>query len=235
MIFRNPLSSIFTSVGMLEEPGAAERVLRYARVISRSAERMERLIRDLLDLAQLQSGTLRVERQLFDSASLVRETLETSRPLADEKKVRLEARTGDAEISGDRDRVQQVLANLVDNAIKFTPAGGAVVVSVSRTDHEARFAVVDTGPGIPADELAHVWERFWQSKGRTHAGVGLGLYIAKGLVEAHGGRIWAESNVGVGTTFSFTLPLGDHTASRAEPDVGRPAESALALALLAGE
>jgi signal transduction histidine kinase len=219
---RNPLSSISTSAEMLEQLGAQSRVGRYAHVISRSAERMHRLIRDLLDFAQLQSGTLRVERQPFDSASLVRETLETSKPLADDKKVHLEAEPGDAEqILGDRDRVQQVLANLVDNAIKFTPPGGSVVVRVSRTDEEVRFAVADTGPGIPADELAHIWDRFWQSTPRAQPGVGLGLYIAKGLVEAHGGRIWAESSIGVGTTFSFTLPLGGSPDSRAERDEHR--------------
>jgi signal transduction histidine kinase len=113
--------------------------------------------------------------------------------------------------------VLQVLSNLIGNAVKFTPEGGSVLVTASRQDQAARFAVVDTGPGIPDDELPQIWEPFWQAKTHARRGLGLGLFIAKALVEAHGGQIWAESMVGVGTAFCFTLPLSELQRATSEP------------------
>jgi signal transduction histidine kinase len=102
--------------------------------------------------------------------------------------------------------MQQVLSNLVGNAVKFTPRQGRIVVSAERFDGEVRFAVIDNGPGIPPEQVPHIFGRFWQAKSSDRRGIGLGLAIAKGIVEAHTGKIWVESQVGVGSTFYFTLP-----------------------------
>ena len=110
------------------------------------------------------------------------------------------------EVSADRDRIFQVLANLVGNAIKFTPEHGSVLVRCATVDRELRVTIADTGPGIPADQRLNLFDRYWQARRNDREGSGLGLFIAKGIVEAHGGSIWIETNAGVGATFVFTLP-----------------------------
>jgi signal transduction histidine kinase len=105
----------------------------------------------------------------------------------------------------DHERILQVLANLLTNAIKFTPAGGRILLRVEPVGQDVCFSVADTGPGIPSHQLESVFERFWQARSEDRRGLGLGLFISKGIVEAHGGRIWAESQPGKGSTFSFTL------------------------------
>jgi signal transduction histidine kinase len=109
-------------------------------------------------------------------------------------------------VLADAARVQQVLSNIVGNAVKFTPRDGRITVCAESIGGEVRFAVIDTGPGIPAEQLPHIFGRFWQAKTSDRRGIGLGLAIAKGIVEAHNGRIWVESHVGLGSTFYFTLP-----------------------------
>ncbi|MGH6692100.1 MAG: sensor histidine kinase, partial [Gammaproteobacteria bacterium] len=111
------------------------------------------------------------------------------------------------EVLGDRERLHRVLANLIGNAIKFTPAGGTIAVGAERDGDTIRFTVADTGPGIDEDDLPHVFDRFWQSNGHNVPGAGLGLAIAKGIVDAHGGRIWVDSRRGQGATFRFTVPV----------------------------
>jgi CheY-like chemotaxis protein len=113
----------------------------------------------------------------------------------------------DLVIECDRDRVRQVFANIVGNAIKFTPAGGMIRLSVERAGRDVLFTVCDTGPGIPKQSMRHLFDRYWRASDTRKKGQGLGLFIAKGIVEAHGGKIWAESEVGVGATLSFTLPI----------------------------
>jgi signal transduction histidine kinase len=113
---------------------------------------------------------------------------------------------GSALVSADRERVLQVLANLIGNALKFTPKGGEIKILANLEPSEVRFTVQDTGPGIPAEHLNHVFDRYWQAKSTAKLGTGLGLSIAKGIVEAHGGRIWVESPPGSGAAFQFTLP-----------------------------
>jgi signal transduction histidine kinase len=116
------------------------------------------------------------------------------------------------------DRLLQITANLVGNAIKFTPRDGEITIRVTRHDGEAEFSIRDNGPGIPSEELTLIWRRFWRAK--RDSGIGLGLTIAKGLVEAQGGRIWAESAIGAGTTFHFTLPLArGATGERSAPPI----------------
>jgi len=109
-------------------------------------------------------------------------------------------------VYADAARIQQVLSNLVGNAVKFTPRNGRVTVCAERIDGEVRFGVIDTGPGIPPEQVPHIFGRFWQAQTSDRRGIGLGLAIAKGIVEAHNGRIWVESHVGLGSTFYFTLP-----------------------------
>jgi signal transduction histidine kinase len=123
-------------------------------------------------------------------------------------------------VLADGSRVLQVLSNLVGNAIKFTPDGGSVRIACAADGESARFSVTDTGPGIPPEQIPQLFGRFWQADSADRRGVGLGLSIAKGIVEAHGGRIWVESRVGAGSTFHFTLPLVAPEAREAPVPVG---------------
>jgi signal transduction histidine kinase len=131
------------------------------------------------------------------------------RPIAIGNSIVLEAQVAERlpQVLADSSRIQQVLSNLVGNAVKFTPQQGRVVVCAEQVSEEIRFGVIDTGPGIPAEQVPHIFGRFWQAKASDRRGIGLGLAIAKGIVEAHEGRIWVESQVGVGSTFYFTLPI----------------------------
>jgi signal transduction histidine kinase len=176
---------------------------------------MERLTDALLDFAQMQAGRLDVRIDTVDAASLIHDSLEDFEPVAEEKKVSLRGEGFEGSLRCDKDRVLQVLANLVGNALKFTPAGGTIAVRMKRSDREAVFSVSDTGPGIAPDQLSRVWDLYWQAKHHAHGGFGLGLSIAKGLVEKQGGRIWAQSSLGQGTTFYFTLPLAPTAPSLA--------------------
>ncbi|HEX7243490.1 MAG TPA: GAF domain-containing sensor histidine kinase [Longimicrobiaceae bacterium] len=212
---RNPVHTVSLSAGflldVLPEGGEQEPVRKQLGIIRRAADQMDRLIRDLLDVAGIASGHLSLERYPQDAGALLRTACETLQPLAREKGLRLEARAtaGALPVRVDGDRIQQVLSNLAGNAFKFTPEGGTVTVSLEAGEGEARFSVADTGPGIPAAQLPHVFEQFWQASGAGRHGAGLGLAIARGIVEAHGGGIGVESAVGEGTTFSFTVPLED--------------------------
>ena len=184
-----------------------------AQTILRSAGQMDRLIADLLDLAQIRAGKLAVEQKPQDVEGLIREGVEMLRPLAAKKDLKLDGMTSTGlQVRCDRERVFQILANLVGNAIKFTSEGGSISIEAQITGHEVRFSVRDTGQGISEEELPRVFDRFWQAQRMNRAGIGLGLCIAKGLVEAHGGRLWLESKLGAGTTFFFTLPLADQAA-----------------------
>jgi signal transduction histidine kinase len=128
-------------------------------------------------------------------------------------------------IRADQERVLQVLSNLVGNALKFTPEGGLVTLSAERDATMVRFAVVDSGPGIPREDLARVFDRFWRKETPGKKGTGLGLFIAKGIIEAHGGRIWVESDTGRGASFYFTIPLVDPLPDEA-PGLGPGLEPA---------
>ncbi|MCI0673392.1 MAG: HAMP domain-containing histidine kinase, partial [Myxococcaceae bacterium] len=163
----------------------------------------------LLDVSRLEAGSLTLERLSEDVASLVRKALESFQTPAQEKKLRLESAVeeGLPPVVADRRRVLQVLSNLLGNAVKFTPPGGRITLGAARTAEDVCFSVSDTGPGIPEEQREHVFDRFWQARKTAHAGAGLGLAIARGLVEAHGGSIRVESKVGEGSRFLFTLPV----------------------------
>ena len=205
---RNPLSAIVISAAVVLRTALVdkegERVHKSAQIILRAAEQMNRLIADLLDLAQIQAGTLTVEQKTQDVESLIRECVEILGPLAAARDLKGVTSAG-LHVHCDRERVLQILSNLVGNAIKFTPEGGSISIEAQMTENEAQFLVRDTGQGISEEELPHIFDRFWKGRRKNHAGIGLGLSIVKGLVEAHGGRLWVESNLGVGTTFFFTL------------------------------
>ncbi len=210
---RNPLSTIAMVASlMLVAPAhdeAAKRLRRHAEKLDRAVKRMEHLIRDLQDLASIENGHLSLSPNPTPLAMLLADAIEAQSQAAQAKGIKLLSDTSDPGIwvACDRERVLQVLANLVGNAIKFTPEGGTVELRCLRRSSDICLSVADTGPGIAAEELPRVFERFWQSKSIARTGSGLGLAISKGIIDRHGGEIWVESELGRGATFSFTLPL----------------------------
>jgi signal transduction histidine kinase len=213
---RTPLTSIELSSAqiMRASPSADERVRVYGERIQRASRRMESLVRNLLDAAMIESGSLAMRFAPVQVDTLLESTVQLCQPLAERKSILLEARLeGRQLLVCDADRVKQTLENLVGNALKFVPSDGKVIVSVRTEGDEAIFEVRDSGPGIPADQIGHVFDRYW--RGGVGASSGLGLYIAKAIVEGHGGRIWAASENGKeGTTVTFALPL-DGASARA--------------------
>ena len=210
---RNPLGVVLASTALLLKanlpPDKQERARRQVEAIQRAGNRMNRLIRDLLDFASIQAGRLSVSMRPQEVVAMVNEVLEVTEPLAAAKSLRLVADVAPGlAIRCDHDRVIQLFSNLVGNAVKFTPDGGTITVHAAPDGEVVRFSVADTGPGIPADELPHVFDRYYQAQRKNRDGIGLGLSIARGIVEAHGGRIWVESKEGEGSTFFFTLPPG---------------------------
>ncbi|MCY1019949.1 sensor histidine kinase [Pyxidicoccus sp. MSG2] len=209
---KNPLATVRLSAAVLQQklarlPGGEGLVGRVG-AMDRAAVHMLGLITDLLDAARLDAGQpLAVEPRPEPVGELIGEALALIEPQATRGGLRLEQHLPPG-LMGlcDRERILQVLANLLGNAVKFTPAGGTVTVEARAEEGEVRVAVRDTGPGIPEDEQPRLFERYWQSRDTAHQGSGLGLYIARGLVEAHGGRLWVESVTGAGSTFTFTLP-----------------------------
>ena len=209
---RNPLSAILLQAqSMLRPSGSGEESLHLLRAgaerIRRSATHMKALIEDLLDLARLETQRFALHLQSVESRVLLDEALLAASPLAAAKRIAFTVDLIDSpRLEADPARIFQVLSNLLGNAVKFTPEGGTITVRAARHGDELLITVVDTGPGIAADHLPHVFERYWKGRPASQAGAGLGLYIARGIVEAHGGRIWAESSAG-GARLIFTLPL----------------------------
>ena len=211
---KNPLSTIQMAMSFLLEdivPNASERALERDQLhaVQRAAQRMYRLIHDLLDVAAAEAGQLHIERSPEPVDTLIADAVETLKPLAAAKHIELTTALAPAlpAVFADHERMIQVFSNLAGNAIKFTPAGGAVTLGVRDADDAVEFSVRDTGPGIAADHLPHVFDRFWQASATARMGTGLGLTIAKAIVDAHGGHIGVASEPGHGSTFSFTIPL----------------------------
>jgi PAS domain S-box-containing protein len=207
---RNPLSTILMQTSALKRQGPKleRRSEKPMDVIHRAATRMNRLIQDLLDVAVMEAGQLTINRARLSAGGLIAEVVDMQRPLASSSslEIRVEVDPDVAEVWGDRDRLIQVFENLIGNAIKFTQAGGRITAGATSRDDEVVFWVADTGGGIPSENLPRVFDRFWTATRTGRQGAGLGLPITKGIVEAHGGRIWVESTVGSGSTFFFTIP-----------------------------
>jgi signal transduction histidine kinase len=202
---RNPLAVISACASVLRRQNGESEVIDE---VQNAVKRMSRLIQDLMDVTRLRSGNLPLQPDRIDAVEIASATLESQKRIASSASVeiRLESAPDLPTIWADRDRLLQVFENLVSNAIKFTEPGGKVTVSVAEGKDEVLFSVADTGRGIASDQLAHVFELFWQAPGAVRRGTGMGLPIAKGIVEAHGGRIWIESSPGHGSTFFFAIP-----------------------------
>ncbi|HUF64459.1 MAG TPA: PAS domain S-box protein [Gemmatimonadaceae bacterium] len=206
---RNPLNTILMAAELLLDIGASQKPFdpRHVEMISRAGQRMDRMIQDLLDVQRTEAGRLTIDARVENVAEIIGDTLEMLRSMAASSGVELvnEQEEDLPPVVADAARIQQVLSNLVGNALKFTPGGGRITVRAEAIGEEVRVAVIDTGTGIEADQLPHVFGRFWQATSGDRRGIGLGLAIAKGIVEQHGGRIWVESAPGQGSSFFFTL------------------------------
>jgi signal transduction histidine kinase len=223
---RGPLSAIAGWTHILQHGASADDFEKGLDVIEKSVRVQAKLIEDLLDISRITSGQLSLDVQPLEPRAFIDAAVEAVRPMAEAKGIGirkvLELSAGP--INGDPSRLQQVMVNLLTNALKFTPEQGCVEVSLQRRGEQAEISVIDTGMGIPAAFLPHVFDRFRQADASIHGrfgGLGLGLAIVKHLVELHGGSISAESaGEGCGATFRLRLPL---QARRAEPAPARPA------------
>jgi signal transduction histidine kinase/DNA-binding response OmpR family regulator len=229
---RNPLSTISLGAELLldttEDDAAHAFHRRHLSTVKRSAERMNRLIQDLLDVSRITGGKMALTPREEDASQLLMEAAAMLRPLAEARGITFGTRgfTGLPRLRADGARIMQVISNLVGNAIKFTPEGGTVTLAAACEDGDLRISVIDTGSGISPEALPHVFGRFWQADDGDRRGLGLGLAIARGIVEAHGGRIWVESELGNGSVFQFTLPAPARPAAEEAAETVQSAEMA---------
>lgn len=214
---KTPLTSIKGMAQLMQRHGAY-REQSLTNIVAQ-AERLERLVNDLLDVSRLETGRLELQCAAVDLVAVVRETAEAARALSPAHQILVEA--PDRPLVGvyDRDRLGQILQNLLSNAVRYSPAGSAIRISVTDLGAAAQITVSDQGVGIPPEALARLFDRFYRVETASASqpqGLGLGLYITRGLVEAHGGRVWAESTAGQGSTFYVILPYNRHTAGAAK-------------------
>lgn len=212
---QNPLSVIMMSLKSIQkldlyDRHAKEKINKATARIKRSSELMQGLIERILDFAKIQAGTFAVDFKSHSTKNLLDDFVESARLLAEEKsiKITIDIDENIPHILCDKGRFIQIMSNLVGNAIKFTPKGGKIMIQARRLEHQVLFTIEDTGTGMSAEELPHIFDRFWQVEHSSKHGVGLGLAIVKGIVEAHSGKIWVESAKGVGTSFHFLIPIG---------------------------
>jgi signal transduction histidine kinase len=213
---RNPLNLLMMTTELLADTDPSrEKTDQLLGVMQRAARRMNRLIDDLLEVVRQEAGHMTLDLEDTTAESLLAQTAEMFQAAALEKGVSLhvEACPPELAVNADAERIMQVLSNLVGNALKFVPPGGVIALKCESKGDEVVFSITDSGPGIARDDLNWLFEKFWQRRRTDKRGVGLGLAIAKGIVEAHGGRIWAESELGAGSTFYFALP-----AIKRDPD-----------------
>jgi signal transduction histidine kinase len=209
--FRTPLTSLHMAIHLCVEGSVGTLTPKQADLLFAArddCQRLQAIVEDLLDLSRIQAGRIELQRRATSSASLIGRAIDEHRDLAREAHVALDtgAPTIDRLVSADPDRVHLVLTNLLQNAIRHTPANGQVEVRAAPEPDGVRFEVRDSGPGIPAEYIPRLFERFYRVPGATSGGAGLGLYICKEIVEAHGGRIGVESDPGHGAIFWFNLP-----------------------------
>ncbi|NUO49133.1 MAG: PAS domain S-box protein [Polyangiaceae bacterium] len=205
---RNPLATIATAVSVLKECSGDETLLKSGFVIERATRRMNRLIQDLLDVTRIEAGHLFIEPKQVSTQQAVLDCVDAQAQQITAASLVLDVQLSPdvVDVRADPDRLQQVLENLIGNAVKFSKAGGRVTVGARTSNQDVLFWVKDAGIGIAAEDVPHIFERFWQCGSQRRRGAGLGLTIVKGIVDAHGGRVWAESALGRGTTFFFTIP-----------------------------
>lgn len=205
---RDPIGTINMAAGLLIELDLPrEQQLRELDRIKRTGAHLKRLVHDLLDVAKLEAGRVAIAPREIAVEPLMREAYEMLAPLAATKDIVLELDLADElpPVTADAGRIVQVLSNLVGNGVKFTPEGGRIVMSARPIPGGVQFSVRDTGPGIDPAQLPRIFSRFWQADATDRRGIGLGLSIAKGIMDAHGSRLWVESRLGEGTTFHFVL------------------------------
>lgn len=220
---RNPLNTVSLATDYLREvrvpPGSAAWADKLD-MITRAVAQADDLIEDLLDVARMEAGKLTMDMRKVEINGLIHEVIRMHQPLADEKGVRLRSIIPGylGSVQADFSRLVQVFSNLIGNAIKFSPVGSNIVLDAHRHDGSIRFCVRDQGTGISEEDQQSLFNPFWQAR-RTRAGAGLGLAIAKAIVQAHGGRIWVESRPGTGSTFYFTIPgVPGHAAAASAAD-----------------
>jgi signal transduction histidine kinase len=214
---RTPLNTMILAASSIANRLAGEPAYsREAAIIKRAADQMLRLVSDLFDVSLLQVSRLRVVPRLCAVEEILKRIGDLFEPLARERKVHLRVDVqANLTILADPERLVQILSNLVTNAIKFTPEAGRVTITADPHGTSVRFGVHDTGAGIDSSELPRIFEQYWQGAQSGDVGVGMGLFIAKALIDAHGGSISVESELGKGTTFSFTIPNGQPLSARA--------------------
>jgi signal transduction histidine kinase len=218
---RNPLNLIqMTAELMIDEVLPLAKRREMLDIALRAAKQMNRLIDDLLDTVRLQAGRLSLDVEEVSVEAIMKQAEETYRPLAQRRHLHFETAAQDgAMVRADPARVSQIVGNLIGNAIKFSREDGSVKLRATSGEKQVVFQVVDDGPGIPPDNMSHLFDNFWQARKNDRRGVGLGLAIVKELVEAHGGKIWVESQVDHGSTFSFSLPSTGGPADRTESTI----------------
>lgn len=206
---KNPLTAIDLNLQMISKiANEQSKILSIVKNIQKSTDQMERLINDLMDFSKIQIGILTIEKKEDAPDKIIETVYEMMKTQAEKKELNFftEVNSGLPKIQCDSQRIVQALANLIGNSIKFTDNGGSIKVSVENTIEGVIFSVNDTGPGISSENLPKVFERYWQSKNTNNSSAGLGLSITKGIVDAHGGKIWVESQLEKGSTFYFLLP-----------------------------
>ena len=209
---RNPVNAVKMLTGVMlnrdHEESLPVEMVEHVSLIRQAAEQMDSLIRDLLDVTRVEAGRLVVAPERQNTEELLSDALRTLAPVAREKAltIRLTAPDDIPDVLADNARIRQAFSNLVGNAVKFSVPGTEITVRVAVLEQEVLFSVTDKGQGMTPDQLSHAFDRFWQSSRTDRQGAGLGLAITKGIIEAHDGRIWAESVPGEGSTFYFTLP-----------------------------
>jgi PAS domain S-box-containing protein len=208
---KNPLFAISAGTTLLMDsqlPMERAMVQNIAEQMSKSTSRMDRLIHDLLDLAKLEENQLRIDQRRYNSATLLDEAISQIEIQLKKKQLNLVKNYPQVSyfVSCDHERALQIIVNLLDNAIKFTPDGGTITISTKQSENAIEFSISDTGPGIHQDQLPHIFDRYWQADRSSRRGAGLGLSIVSELIKVHGGKIRVESKLNQGTTFFFTLP-----------------------------
>jgi CheY-like chemotaxis protein len=215
---RNPLNVISLAANAVLQRLPSPSARRPIERIVRSAHRAQRMVSDLLSIGALEKGQFALDLKPIETSHLLLLALESQQGVAAEASIitGTDVSPNLPALLGDEERLLEVLDNLIGNAVKFTAAGGTITVGAGARNGDVVVWVKDTGSGIDADQLPHIFDRFWQAKKRERRGIGLGLSICKAIVEAHGGQIWAESTPGAGTTLFFTVPAAPQTEASTE-------------------